>query len=90
MAYDNAKGNFYHENGDQVLDDVQLKNANAVALPEGSTISGVAIIKSETVPTTLAAEPGTICVVVTTDGAVSTYIQEGTKASPDWNKVTTV
>lgn len=89
MAYTNAKGNFYHEGAQQVLDGVELKNAEAIALPAGSTISGVAIISSATVPTTENAAPGTICVVVTEAGAVSIYVQEGTAESPDWNKVTT-
>lgn len=89
MAYTNAQGNFYHEGAQQVLDDVKIKNAEAVALPAGSTIGGVAIISSATVPTTEKAAPGTICVVVTEAGAVSIYVQEGTAESADWNKVTT-
>ena len=90
MAYE--KGNFYHDGDTQVLDGITLKNAtfsDATSLPDGSTISGVSIIKSTTVPTDLAAAPGTICVVVTSEGAVSMYLQEGTADSPDWNKVTT-
>ena len=90
MAYD--KGNFYHDGNTQVVEGVTLKNptfSDATNLPNGSTISGVSIIKSSTVPTDLAADPGTICVVVTSDGTVGLYIQEGTAEVPSWGKVTT-
>ena len=90
MAYE--KGNFYHEDGKQVVDDVVIKNATmdgATALPSGSTIGGVSVIKLNVVPTTELAAPGTICVSVTTDGTVGVYLQEGTATVPSWSKVTT-
>lgn len=90
MAYE--KGNFYHENGKQIAENVVLKGASvedAVDLPAGSTINGVAVIYLTTVPSEELAAPGTLCVSVTTDGTVGLYLQEGTATVPSWAKVTT-
>lgn len=90
MAYD--KGNFYHEGGKQIVEDVVLKGAefgDATTLPNGSSIGGVKVIYLNVVPSTETAEPGTLCVSVTTDGTVGLYIQEGTAEVPSWGKVTT-
>lgn len=76
MSY--PKGNFYTENGQQIIDDVAFLN---------STINSASMISSAVVPTSsLKAIKGALC-TCTLAGSVGLYINKGTYDSPTWTQL---
>ena len=83
MAY--KKGNFYHENGDQVIENAIIKNATLQDVGVGEAD----LIVLGYVPTeAVLATPGSLC-ICTAEGQVGLYINKGTEDAPDWKEVTT-
>lgn len=83
MAYD--KGNFYHENGVQVIDGALLKNCGGEELAVGEA----KLLYSKIVPTTeLLAPVGSLCICTASNG-VALYINQGTDTVPSWKKIST-
>jgi hypothetical protein len=77
MAYDN--GTFYHTDvyGNQIIDDVTIKNA---------TINGVSLLTSTIIPiSTTLAPTGSLCVCLLADN-IGLYINIGTASVADWKK----
>lgn len=72
MAY--PKGNMYHEGGEQIIENVEILN---------STVNGVTVLTSATVPTTLSAPTGALCVCLLA-GNIGLYQNVGTLAIPNW------
>ena len=89
MAYN--KGDFYHANKKQVIDNAVIKDSQfgtPVDLASKSTIGGVELMTSSSIPTTERNPAGTLC-VVTAPSATGLYVQEGTTDEPSWKKVIT-
>lgn len=88
MAYD--KGNFYHEKGVQVIDNVSIENSMfANCGTEELEIGEAKLLQVDEAPTSaLLAPAGSLC-ICTASGSVGLYINKGTATAPSWKAVTT-
>lgn len=90
MAYDNAKGNFYHDEKDQIIEKASLEECTLVNCAMDAAVVGpIEILAGEDAPDAeLLAPAGSIYIQSVAAGSSKMYFNVGTDSVPSWKQVT--